>query len=67
MVRSRSEGGARLAEHVHDGSFAELMRAPTENVYPLPAAAGDDPARWAALGVHVIPCGGLSVGALARR
>ena len=33
------------------------MRVPTENVYPLPAAAGDDPARWAALAVHVIPYG----------
>ncbi|MFE0461096.1 alcohol dehydrogenase catalytic domain-containing protein [Kitasatospora sp. NPDC058965] len=62
---SRGEGGARLAEHLHDGSFAELMRIPTENAYPLPAAAGDDPARWAALGVHVIPYGGLLAGGLA--
>lgn len=62
---SRGEGGARLARHLHDGSFAELMRVPTENVYPLPAAAGQDPARWAALGVHVIPYGGLLAGALA--
>ncbi|MFE2407568.1 alcohol dehydrogenase catalytic domain-containing protein [Kitasatospora sp. NPDC059408] len=62
---SRGEGGARLARHLHDGSFAELMRVPTENVYPLPAAAGEDPARWAALGVHVIPYGGLLAGGLA--
>ncbi|MFF2080207.1 alcohol dehydrogenase catalytic domain-containing protein [Kitasatospora sp. NPDC058162] len=62
---SRGEGGARLARHLHDGSFAELMRVPTENVYPLPAAAGQDPARWAALGLHVIPYGGLLAGALA--
>jgi NADPH:quinone reductase-like Zn-dependent oxidoreductase len=51
--------------HLHDGSFAELMRVPTENVYPLPAAAGDDPARWAAMAVHVIPYGGLLAGGLA--
>jgi NADPH:quinone reductase-like Zn-dependent oxidoreductase len=62
---SRGEGGARLSRYLHDGSFAELMRVPTENVYPLPAAAGDDPARWAAMAVHVIPYGGLLAGGLA--
>ncbi|MFH8224358.1 alcohol dehydrogenase catalytic domain-containing protein [Streptomyces sp. NPDC018057] len=62
---SRGEGGARLARHLHDGAFAELMRVPTENVFPLPAAAGDDPARWAALSVHTIAYGGLLAGALA--
>ncbi|MBD0689146.1 alcohol dehydrogenase [Streptomyces sp. CBMA123] len=63
---SRGEGGARLARHLHDGSFAGLMRVPTENGYPLPAAAGDDPARWAAaLGVYTIPYGGLLAGELA--
>jgi alcohol dehydrogenase len=61
---SRGDGGARLARHLHDGSFAERMRVPTENVHPLPAAAGDDPSRWAALGVHVIPYGGLLAGRL---
>lgn len=56
---SRGEGGARLARHWHDGSFAEFMRVPTETVYPLPPSAGDDPARWSALGVYAIPYGGL--------
>ncbi|MEU5278001.1 alcohol dehydrogenase catalytic domain-containing protein [Streptomyces asoensis] len=62
---SRGEGGARLARYLHDGAFAEFLRVPTENVYPLPAAAGEDPARWAALAVHVIPYGGLLAGGLA--
>jgi alcohol dehydrogenase len=62
---SRGEGGARLSRYLHDGSFAELMRVPTENVYPLPAAAGDDPARWAAMAVHAVPYGGLLAGGLA--
>lgn len=62
---SRGEGGARLAQYLHDGSWAALMRVPTENVFPLPAPAGDDPARWVALGVHVIPYGGLLAGGLA--
>ncbi|MFF3504945.1 alcohol dehydrogenase catalytic domain-containing protein [Streptomyces sp. NPDC003247] len=61
---SRGDGGARLARHLHDGAFAELMRVPTENVFPLPAAAGDDPARWAALAVHAVPYGGLLAGGL---
>ncbi|WP_030802852.1 alcohol dehydrogenase catalytic domain-containing protein [Streptomyces sp. NRRL F-2799] len=61
---SRGEGGARLARHLHDGSFAERMRVPTENLYPLPAAAGDDPARWAGMAVHAVPYGGLLAGGL---
>jgi alcohol dehydrogenase len=62
---SRGEGGARLARYLHDGSFAELMRVPTENVFPLPTVAGDDPARWAALTVHAISYVGLLAGGLA--
>ncbi|WP_422070837.1 alcohol dehydrogenase catalytic domain-containing protein [Streptomyces lydicus] len=61
---SRGDGGARLAQHLHDGSFSELMRVPTENVFRLPAAAEDDPARWAALGLHGVPYGGLLAGEL---
>ncbi|KOG85644.1 alcohol dehydrogenase [Streptomyces varsoviensis] len=61
---ARGEGGARLARYLHDGAFAEFMRVPTENVFPLPAAAADDPARWAALTVHTISYGGLLAGGL---
>ncbi|MFJ5534742.1 alcohol dehydrogenase catalytic domain-containing protein [Streptomyces sp. NPDC093261] len=61
---SRGDGGARLARHLHDGAFAELMRVPTENVYPLPAEAGHNPARWSSLGVYAIPYGGLLAGGL---
>ncbi|MGW7386381.1 alcohol dehydrogenase catalytic domain-containing protein [Streptomyces sp. NPDC054794] len=61
---SRGDGGARLARHLHDGSFAELMRVPTENVYPLPTEAEDNPARWSSLGVYAIPYGGLQAGGL---
>ncbi|SES29770.1 zinc-binding dehydrogenase [Lentzea albida] len=60
---SRGEGGARLARHLHDGPFAELLRVPTENAYHLPSTA--DPARWSALAVHTIPYGGLLAGGLA--
>ncbi|WP_030669844.1 zinc-binding alcohol dehydrogenase family protein [Streptomyces rimosus] len=61
---SRGEGGARLARYLHDGAYAELMRVPTENVYPLPAEAADDPARWCSVGVYTIPYGGLLAGGL---
>lgn len=61
---SRGEGGMRLSRHLHDGSFAEIMRVPTENVFPLPEAAADDPARWAAVTVHGVPYGGLSAAGL---
>jgi alcohol dehydrogenase len=61
---ARGEGGARLAEHLHDGAYAELMRVPTENVHPLPDAAGKDPARWSGLALYVIPYGGLLAGGL---
>jgi alcohol dehydrogenase len=61
---SRGEGGARLARHLHDGPFAELMRIPTENAYRLPAGT-TDLARWSALAVHTIPYGGLLAGGLA--
>ncbi|GAA4531507.1 zinc-binding alcohol dehydrogenase family protein [Amycolatopsis samaneae] len=62
---SRGEGGLRLSRQWHDGSFAEFTRLPTENVYPLPASAAEDPARWATLGVYAIPYGGLLAGGLA--
>ncbi|MFJ9817767.1 alcohol dehydrogenase catalytic domain-containing protein [Streptomyces sp. NPDC101151] len=61
---SRGDGGARLARHLPDGSFAELMRVPTENVHPLPLEAEADPARWSSLGVYTIPYGGLLAGRL---
>lgn len=62
---SRGEGGARLARYLHDGSFAQLMRIPTENAYRLPAGAREDLARWAVLAVYGVPYGGLLAGGLA--
>lgn len=56
---ARGEGGLRLQQYYHDGSFAEQLRVPTENAVPLgpldPAEAG----RWCALGVLLVPYGGL--------
>ncbi len=54
-----SEGGLKLHRYYHDGSFAEQIRVPTENLTRL----GDiDPAQapaWCALGSLLVPYGGL--------
>lgn len=56
---SRGEGGLALSRHFHDGSFAELMVVPTENVEPLGDLDADQIVRWAALAVPLVPYGGL--------
>ncbi|MGY4709294.1 alcohol dehydrogenase catalytic domain-containing protein [Mycolicibacterium sp. CBM1] len=57
---SSGEGGLRLSQYFHDGPFAQRMAVPTENAVPL----GDQdpahvPALAAALGVLLVPYGGL--------
>ncbi|MET0189918.1 MAG: zinc-binding alcohol dehydrogenase family protein [Pseudonocardia sediminis] len=54
---SRGEGGLRLSRHFHDGSFTERMVVPTENVEPL--HEGADPVGFSAVGVYLVPYGGL--------
>lgn len=56
---SRGAGGLALSRHFHDGSFAELMVVPTENVEPLGDLDTDQVVRWAALAVPLVPYGGL--------
>ncbi|GAA1459888.1 quinone oxidoreductase family protein [Williamsia maris] len=56
---SRGDGGLRLSRHFHDGSFAERMSVPTECVHRLSDVDTVDAARWAALGVYLVPYGGL--------
>ncbi|MCB1539815.1 MAG: zinc-binding alcohol dehydrogenase family protein [Rhodoblastus sp.] len=54
----------RLQAYFHDGSYAQLMRAPTENVTPLGIADTDEATRWCGLGTCLVPYGGLLAGAL---
>ncbi|MBN8927215.1 MAG: alcohol dehydrogenase [Rhodospirillales bacterium 69-11] len=55
---ARGEGGLRLQRYYRDGSFAERMRLPTENVIPIgPIDAADAPA-WCAMGTLLVPYGG---------
>src|SRR5260370_24144986 len=53
------EGGLRLAKHFHDGSWAEQMRTPTENVKRIAAINEADATAWCALGTLLVPYGGF--------
>jgi alcohol dehydrogenase len=52
-------GAARLATHFHDGSWAEQMRLPTENVTRLGSITAEEATQWCALGTLLVPYGGL--------
>jgi alcohol dehydrogenase len=56
---ARDDGGLRLQQHFHHGSWAEQTRVPTENAIRI----GDlldaaDAAKWCALGTLLVPYGG---------
>jgi alcohol dehydrogenase len=55
----RSEGGKRLSHHFHDGPFAEQMVVPTENAVPLGDVDIKDVPHWTAIGILLVPYGGL--------
>lgn len=56
---ARDEGGLRLQKHFRDGSWAEQMRVPTENVKRIGAIDDADAASWCALGTLLVPYGGF--------
>lgn len=56
---ARDEGGLRLQKHFRDGSWAEQMRVPTENVKKIGAIDEADAAAWCALGTLLVPYGGF--------
>lgn len=56
---SAGDGGLRLSRYFHDGPFAEQMLVPTENAVPLGDVDVDDVPRWTAIGVLLVPYGGL--------
>lgn len=57
---SRGDGGLRLSRYFHDGPFAEQMVVPTENAIALGDVDISDTPRWAAaLGIMLVPYGGL--------
>jgi alcohol dehydrogenase len=56
---ARGEGGMRLQQHFHDGTFAEQVRVPTENAIRIGEIDPGDAARWCALDTMPVPYGGL--------
>ena len=56
---ARGEGGQRLQQYYHDGPLAEQMLVPTENAIPLGPLDLPEAARWCALGILLVPYGGL--------
>ncbi len=53
------DGGLRLQRFHHDGSYAEQMRTPTENVFPIGDIDVADAPHWVSLSKLMVPYGGL--------
>ena len=58
-LSARGDGGLKLQEHFHHGSFAERMLVPTENAFPLGSLSSTDAAHWSATSQLLVPYGGL--------
>ena len=56
---ARGQGGLRLQQHFHHGSFAEQMLVPTENAVPIGSIESAEAGRWSALNLLLVPYGGL--------
>jgi alcohol dehydrogenase len=54
-----TEGGRRLHQYFHDGSYAEQIRVPTENVTRIGALDPAEAPAWCALGRFLVPYGGF--------
>ena len=53
------EGGLALQHYFGNGSYAEQMLVPTENVYPIGAIDPAQAGQWCALNLFLVPYGGL--------
>jgi len=58
-LSARGDGGLRLQEHFHHGSFAERMLVPTESASPIGLIDPVEAGRWCALHLLLVPYGGL--------
>lgn len=54
-----SEGGLKLQRFHHDGSYAEQLRTPTENVFRIGDIDAADAPAWCRLSTLLVPFGGL--------
>jgi alcohol dehydrogenase len=58
-VTGGSPAAMKLHRYFHDGSFAQQVRVPTENVVRLGMLEESDAPFWCALGVLLVPYGGF--------
>lgn len=56
---ARGEGGLRLQEYFHNGSYAEQVMVPTENAIRIGSLDGVDAGPWCALNMLLVPYGGF--------
>lgn len=61
---ARGEGGRRLQEYYGNGTLAQQVLVPTENAVPLGPVDPGRAAGWCALGLCLVPYGGLLAGGL---
>ncbi len=59
LSAGNAEGGLQLQRYYHDGSYAEQMLTPTENVVRIPDVDAEGAARWCRLGTLLVSFGGL--------
>jgi alcohol dehydrogenase len=53
------ERGLRLQKYVHDGSWAECVRVPTESAVPIGVIDAENAGEWSTIGRYLVPYGGL--------
>ena len=58
-LSARGDGGVRLQQHFRNGSFAEQILVPTENVFRIGDIDPSDAGRWTVLNLMLVPYGGL--------
>ena len=58
-ISARGEGGQKLQSYFRDGTFAEVVRVPTENAAPIGAIDSAEAGRWCAIGTLLVAYGGL--------
>ena len=59
LSAGNAEGGLLLQRNYHNGSYAEQLLTPTENVVRLQDLGGHEAADWCRLGALLVPYGGL--------
>jgi alcohol dehydrogenase len=64
LTSDGTEGGRRLHRYFHDGTWAERVRVPTENVTRLGVIDPSQAAAWCSVSAWLVPYGGWLAGQL---